>query len=36
MLLIVGEKLLRLMPDGTHEWSNYINVEDVESVVNNV
>lgn len=29
----MGEYLTRLVPRGTHEWSQYINVEDLEAML---
>lgn len=25
-----------LMPNGTHEWDNYINIEDIERIIHNI
>ena len=30
----MGEKLLRLLPPGTHDWNQYINQEEIEDVIN--
>jgi 2-polyprenyl-3-methyl-5-hydroxy-6-metoxy-1,4-benzoquinol methylase len=29
----VGEYITRIVPMGTHEWKQYINIEDVEGIL---
>jgi 2-polyprenyl-3-methyl-5-hydroxy-6-metoxy-1,4-benzoquinol methylase len=31
---VLGEKILRIVPNGTHEWDKYIDSEDADNAIN--
>ncbi len=33
LTIALGEYVTRMLPLGTHEWDQYINIEDVESIL---
>ena len=29
----MGEKILKIVPDGTHDYNKYINIQDINKIV---
>jgi 2-polyprenyl-6-hydroxyphenyl methylase/3-demethylubiquinone-9 3-methyltransferase len=33
LTIVLGEYVTRMLPKGTHEWDQYINIEEVEKIL---
>lgn len=33
LTILMGEKILKIVPDGTHDYHKYINIEDINKII---